>query len=149
MMGLVSGWSLANHSNSESFLVAHGIASERDSGKWMDTGCLLSTLPELSHWWWLISSIFLIRISCHKTTHANGYYGAWPGWVVSISVLPLTLFLCVCISALLLSQLNKLSLYVLSCLFCYVSDTKLFTCIYSFCLCDKCIFHWGQRSRQD
>ena len=30
------------------------------------------------------------RISCHKTTHANGYYGAWPGWAVSISVLPLT-----------------------------------------------------------
>ena len=43
-----------------------------------------------SGWWWLISSIFLIRISCHKTTHANGYYGAWPGWMVSISVLPLT-----------------------------------------------------------
>ena len=34
--------------------------------------------------------VFLIRISCHKTTHANGYYGAWPGWAVSISVLPLT-----------------------------------------------------------
>ena len=43
-----------------------------------------------SDWWWLISSVFLIRISCHKTTHANGYYGAWPGWAVSISVLPLT-----------------------------------------------------------
>ena len=27
---------------------------------------------------------------CHKTTHVNGYYGAWPGWVVSVSVLPLT-----------------------------------------------------------
>jgi len=26
-----------------------------------------------------------------KTTHANGYYGAWPGWVVSFSVLPLTI----------------------------------------------------------
>ena len=25
-----------------------------------------------------------------KTTHANGYSGAWPGWAVSISVLPLT-----------------------------------------------------------
>ena len=46
--------------------------------------------PNSSGWWWLISSIFLIRISCHKTTHANGYYGAWPGWAVSISVLPLT-----------------------------------------------------------
>ena len=43
-----------------------------------------------SGWWWLINSVFLIRISCHKTTHANSYYGAWPGWAVSISVLPLT-----------------------------------------------------------
>ena len=43
-----------------------------------------------SGWWWLISSLFLIRISCHKTTHTNGYYGTWPGWAVSISVLPLT-----------------------------------------------------------
>ena len=46
--------------------------------------------PNSSGWWWLISSVFRIRISCHKTTHANGYYGAWPGWAVSISVLPLT-----------------------------------------------------------
>ena len=46
--------------------------------------------PNSSSWWWLISSVFLIRISCHKTTHGNGYYGAWPGWAVSISVLPLT-----------------------------------------------------------
>ena len=46
--------------------------------------------PNSSGWWWLISSVFLIRISCHKTTHANSYYGAWPGWAVSISVLPLT-----------------------------------------------------------
>ena len=46
VMGLVSGWSLANHSNSESFLVVHASlsqmdASKRDSGKWMDTLCLL------------------------------------------------------------------------------------------------------------
>ena len=34
--------------------------------------------------------MFLSRTSCHKTTHANGYYGVWPGWVVSISVLSLT-----------------------------------------------------------
>ena len=38
----------------------------------------------------LVSSVFLTRTSCHKTTHANGYCGAWPGWAVSISVLPLT-----------------------------------------------------------
>ena len=38
----------------------------------------------------LISSVFLTKTSCPKTTYANGYYGAWPGWKVSISVLPLT-----------------------------------------------------------
>ena len=42
-----------------------------------------------SSWRWLISPVFLTRTSCHKTTHANGYYGAWPGWAVSVSVLPL------------------------------------------------------------
>ena len=44
-------------------------------------------------WWWLISSVFLTRTSCLKTAHANGYYDAWPGWAVSVSVLPLTLLL--------------------------------------------------------
>ena len=34
--------------------------------------------------------MFLNRTSCPKTTHTTGYYGAWPGWAVSISVLPLT-----------------------------------------------------------
>ena len=51
VMGLVSGWSLASHSNSGSFLVAQHRsakmdASERDSGKWTDTQCLLSTFPD-------------------------------------------------------------------------------------------------------
>ena len=32
----------------------------------------------------------LTSTSCHETTHANGCYGTWPGWAVSISVLPLT-----------------------------------------------------------
>ena len=54
-------------------------------------GVSFRRFPNSSGWWWLISSVFLIRISCHKTAHANGYYGAWPGWVVSISVLPLTM----------------------------------------------------------
>ena len=35
-----------------------------------------------SCWWWLISSV--------KTAYANVYYGAWPVWVVSVSVLPLS-----------------------------------------------------------
>ena len=56
-----------------------------------------------------------------------------------------TLSLWVCISALLLSQLNKPFLYVLShLLLCYVSNNKLCTCIYSFCLHEKCIFNWGK-----
>ena len=46
--------------------------------------------PNSSSCWWLISSIFLTRTCCRKTTHANYYYGAWPAWAVSISVLPLT-----------------------------------------------------------
>ena len=45
-MGLVSGLSLANHSDSASFLVAHAS---------------------------LISSVFLPRTSCYKMTHVNGY----------------------------------------------------------------------------
>ena len=43
-----------------------------------------------SSWFWLISSVFLTRTSCHKTSHVSCYCGAWPGWVVSVSVLPLT-----------------------------------------------------------
>lgn len=48
-MGLVSGWSLANHSNSECFhhRSAKMDASERDSGKRTDTRHLLLTFPEL------------------------------------------------------------------------------------------------------
>ena len=61
-----------------------------------------------------------------------------------------TLSLWVCVSALLLSQLNTLCLYALpNLLWCYVSDNKLYTCMSRFCLCDKCIFHWGQRSRKN
>ena len=44
--------------------------------------------PNSSGWWGLISFVFLSRISYPNTTHANGYYGAWPGWAVSISASP-------------------------------------------------------------
>ena len=27
-----------------------------------------------------------------KITHANSYYGAWPGWAVSVNVFPLPVF---------------------------------------------------------
>ena len=54
--------------------------------------CGVSFWPFLnsSGWWWLISSVFLIRTSCCKITHADGYCGAWPGWAISVSVLALT-----------------------------------------------------------
>ena len=56
--------------------------------------CGVSFCPFLnsSGWWWLVSSTFLSGTSCHKTTHAGGYYGAWPGWAASISVLALTMW---------------------------------------------------------
>ena len=52
MMGLVSRLSLANHSDSESFLVVHALfsqmdAREKDSGRWSDIWCLPLTFPEL------------------------------------------------------------------------------------------------------
>ena len=55
--------------------------------------CSVSFWPFLNStgWWWVISSVFLTRTSCHETTHANGYCGTRPGWVVSASVLPLTM----------------------------------------------------------
>ena len=94
VMGLVSGWSLANRSNSvfpggaritqPRWILARGIL---ESGRTRSVS--FQPFPNSSGWWWLISSIFPIRISCRETTHANGYYGAWPGWAVSISVPPL------------------------------------------------------------
>ena len=86
MMGLVSSLSLAHHSNSESFLVVQL--------RWMPVRRILGAgrtcvvsywpFPNSSSWWWLISYVFLTRISCHKTARANGYYGAWTGWEVSV-----------------------------------------------------------------
>ena len=67
--------------------------SEKDSERWLDMWCLLLTFPELFQLVGLISSVFLSRTSCCKTTYANGYNGAWPGWAVWVSVLPLTIWL--------------------------------------------------------
>ena len=55
--------------------------------------CGVSFRPFLtsSSLWWLISSVFLTRTSCPKTAQANGYYGAWQRWAVSVCVLPLTI----------------------------------------------------------
>ena len=46
-------------------------AREKDSGRWSDMWCLHLTFPELFWWWRLISSVFLTRTSCRRTTHAN------------------------------------------------------------------------------
>ena len=48
--------------------------------------CGVSFWPFLnsSGCWWLISSVFLTRTSCRKTTPANSNYGAWSGWAVSV-----------------------------------------------------------------
>ena len=46
--------------------------------------------PDSSIWWWLVSSMFLTKTYCRKTTHANGYWGAWLGWAVLVRVFLLT-----------------------------------------------------------
>ena len=93
-MGLVSGLSLANHSDSESFLVVHALFSQdgcQREGFWEVVGQVVSPF-DLSRTLLVggLLFLFLTRTSCCKTTHANGYYVAWPGWTVLTSVLPLT-----------------------------------------------------------
>ena len=56
VMGLVSGLSLASHSDSESFLVVHALFSQdgcqrEGLGRWSDLWCLLLIFPEL---FWLV-----------------------------------------------------------------------------------------------
>ena len=95
VMGLVSGLSLANISDSESFLVVHALFSQdacQREGFW-EVRHVVSPFDlsrTLLVGGGVICSVFLSRTSCCKTTHASGYYGAWPGWAVSVSVLPLT-----------------------------------------------------------
>ena len=61
-------------------------------GFWEVVGHLL-TFPELS----LLGGGLLVLCSSSgppvKTTHAYGYYGAWPGPAVSVNVHPLTVLL--------------------------------------------------------
>ena len=65
-------------------------AREKDSRRWSDMWYLLLTFPELFQL--VVAYLFSVPYQdlLSKTTHANGYYGAWPGWAVSISVLFLT-----------------------------------------------------------
>ena len=71
-MRLISELSLANHSDSESFLVVHTLFSQdgcQREGFWEVVGHVVSPCdlsPNSSGWWWLISSVFLTRSSCLK-----------------------------------------------------------------------------------
>ena len=97
VMGLVSGLPLANHSDSESFLVVQALFSQDEcqrEGFWEVVQLVVSvfdlsgTLP--------VGGGLLVPCSLPGPPvikHANGYYGAWSGWAVSVSVLPLTVVL--------------------------------------------------------
>ena len=83
VIGLASGLSLANHSDSGSLLVACTSLSQdgfQQEGFW-EVGRTYGLLSPLSFWpflnssgWWcLVSSEFLTRTSCCKITHGSGY----------------------------------------------------------------------------
>ena len=94
VMGLVSGLLFANHSHPESFWWCTPCSAKmdvrEDSERWLDMWCLLLTFAEL----FLLVVAYYFHVPyqdlCRETAHANGYYGAWPGWAVLVSVLPLT-----------------------------------------------------------
>ena len=70
----------------------------KDLGRTYGLASPVSCWPFLnsSCWWWLVSSMFLTRTSCHKVTHPNGYYGTWPEGAVLISGSPNTPMLLNC-----------------------------------------------------
>ena len=92
---MVMGLSLANHPDSESFLVVHTLFSRdgcQREGFWEVVGYVVS-LFDLSRTLLVGGGLLVLcRTSCHETAHEKGYYGAWPGWAASVSVLPLTDF---------------------------------------------------------
>ena len=97
VMGLVSEFSLANHSDSESFLMVHTLLrprcmpGRRILGGGRTRGISFWPFPTSYGLRKVVSSGFLTRTSCRKIIHANCYYGAWLGWAVLVSVFPLTL----------------------------------------------------------
>ena len=84
LMRLVSGLSLANHSDSESFLAVHALFSQdgcQREGFW--EVCRHAMLPFDFSWTPLVDGGLLV-LCCLPGPHANGYYGAWPRWMVSV-----------------------------------------------------------------
>ena len=72
VMGLVFRVSLANHSDSKSFLVVHALLSQhgfQQEGFREVVGHVASPLDLSST---LAVGVFLTRTSCHKVTHAYG-----------------------------------------------------------------------------
>ena len=84
----ISFWIVFNQaSDSESFLVQlRWMPARRILGAGRTCGVSFWPFPNSFSWWWLVRSMFFTKTSCHKITRANGYYGAWPGWVVSVSM---------------------------------------------------------------
>ena len=94
VMGLVSRWSLANHSNSESFLVAHVLLSQdgcQREGFWEVVGQVVSPF-DLSRTL-LVGGGLLVLYSLPESPVIKQLMQMvamvpGPGWAVSISVLP-------------------------------------------------------------
>ena len=96
-LGLVFMFSQTSHSDSGSFLVAHGSLSQEGfqwGGFWEvgRTYGLESPLSpfDLSRFFQLVAacSAFLTKTSCCKITRARGYCQPWPGWAVLVSGSP-------------------------------------------------------------
>ena len=67
-------------------------AREKDSGRWLDMlvyPFVQKDTPTLPVGGGLLVPCSLPGPPGHKTTRANGDCGAWPGWAVSVSVVPL------------------------------------------------------------
>ena len=85
-------------------------SSEEGSGRLVRHAVSPLDLSWILLLFWLVSSMFLTRDSCHKMTHANGYYGAWwfqavfplrvptsespHGWWLPLPGTPFPLFIC-------------------------------------------------------
>ena len=89
VMGLVSGWSLTNHSDLESFLVEQALFSQDgcQRGFWEVVGYVVSPF-DLSQTFPVDGGLSVL--GSLLVPHADGYYDVWPGWSVSVSMLPLS-----------------------------------------------------------
>ena len=95
LTGLVSGLSLADHSDSESFVVVHALFSQdgcQREGFWEVVGHVVSPFDLAQTL--LVGGGLLVPSSLPGPPAVKQLMQmvtmAWPGWPVSISVLPLT-----------------------------------------------------------